>query len=415
MLLLKVVNNLEFSSLIHLSILIKRRNEPFFKTLALDVIFPFFSSAVKSTVSSQGWIMGQRAEVKQRIKALSFQAEEGKELENQTEEKKTDERMEEALKKVWTFQPETEILHKVVPQKPLPERKEWSPVIGQQREEEDEEGEKEDSQIEESVRGSTEKSEQTRMEGNEKFGTENPLDSVITSSINMSRDGSGNTTVAKENSSLIFSTTSSAGNVSTAVTLCPDGNNTSCDNSSSAVSDISTSKDRDSSDLSRSGSGLDSSVAENPLGSDLDTLARSDNKSVDTTSGRVLEPAGSVDSEGPHVDDRTLNSLQIRGLKPDRLSDRSLDLMRGLFDSGSGHGESETLPLGQFTEGAQTNREELGGPHSVGSELMHQDSPGHSSMVTVTESRYDSESRHVFDREWAKDWGLQSLGFMTDG
>ncbi|XP_074540161.1 uncharacterized protein LOC141801127 [Halichoeres trimaculatus] len=367
--------------------------------------------AVKSTVSSQGLIIGQKAEEKPRIRAFSFQAEEGKEWEDQTEEeKKTDERMEEALKKVRTFPPELEVIRDVVHEKPLPERIEWgsSPVVSQQGEEEDEKEE-----IEESLRGSSEKSEQTRKEENEKFVTKNPPDSVKNSSVDASREGSGNTTVTTENSSFSFGTTQSpgsAGNISTAVTLCPDGGNTSCSNSSAAVSAVSTSKDRDSSDLSRSGSGLGSSVEENPLGSELDTLAGSDNKSVDTTSERVPEPAGAVGSEGPHVDDETLQGLQIRGLEPDPHSPRRL------FDSGSdsGRGEGETLPLGQFTEGAETSGGELAGPRSVSSELMHQGSLGHSSVVTVTESRHDSESRHQFDRGWVEDWGLQSLGFITE-
>lgn len=376
---------------------------------------------MRSTVSSQSWVTGQRDEEEQRIRAISFQAEEGKEWVDHTEEgKKTDEKREEALK-VRTFPPETEILPEVVSEKPLPQRKEWrsSPVVSQQEDDEDEEEEverreEEDSQIEEFVRGNTMKSEQTRAEGNEKFGAENPPISVDSSSANASREGSGNITVGTGNYSL--STTrspGSAGSVSTAVTLCPDANKTSCSNSSAAVS---RSKDRDSSDPSRSGSGLDSSVEENPLSSELDTLAGSDNKSVNSTSEGAPKPAGSVDSEEPHVDEETLHSLQIRGFEPDLHPDRSRDLIRGLFDdSGSdpGHGGGEILPLGHFTEGAETNGEEVAGPHSVSSELMHQDGLGRSSVVTVTESRYDSESRHQFDREWAEGWGLQSLGFMS--
>lgn len=357
---------------------------------------------MKSTVTSQGLIIGQKAEEKPRIRAISFQAEEGKEWEDQTEEekKKTDERMEETLK-VRTFPPEAEVFGEVVPEKPLPERKEWesSSFVSQQQEEEEDEEEEREEKDRGSMRGSTGESEQMRKEENETFGTKTPHDSVKNSTVNASSEGSENTTT--ENSSLSFGTTrspGSAGNVPTAVTLCPDGNNTSCSNSSAAVSAVSTSKDKDSSDLSRSG--LGSSVVED--------LTESDNKSVDTTSERVPEPAaGSVDSKGPHVADETLYGLQIRGLElyPHPSG--------GLFDD-SGRGEGETLPLGQFTDGAKTNGEELAGPRSVGSELMHQDSLGHSSVVTVTESRHDSESRHQFDTEWTEDWGLQSLGFISE-
>uniref|UniRef100_UPI0037E91691 zona pellucida sperm-binding protein 3-like n=1 Tax=Semicossyphus pulcher TaxID=241346 RepID=UPI0037E91691 len=113
--------------------------------------------SLKNTVSSQSWFI--KAEQKPQIRAMSFQAEEGREWEDQEEEKKRDEKMEEDLKKVQTFPPETEINHEekkaeaVLPA----ESTEWrssATVIQQGEEEKEEEKEEvmkeEDGQMKES-------------------------------------------------------------------------------------------------------------------------------------------------------------------------------------------------------------------------------------------------------------------------
>ncbi|KAM6995236.1 zona pellucida glycoprotein 3d tandem duplicate 1 [Tautogolabrus adspersus] len=295
--------------------------------------------SIKNTVSSQGWFIGQKAEEKPRMRAISFQAEEGREWEDQEdEEKKNDERLEEGFKKVRSFPLQTDIdsdegKEEAVPEK-TPVLDEWrssSAVSHQEEKEMEEEVKEEDNQLKE-----------------------------------------------LEADSIIF-------------------------------------------------------VQESPLGSGPETLSESEqvesaNKSFDTKSSQIPDPTDdSEDSKGLNGDDEMLHSLQIRGLEPDPHPAEFRNLIsRLLDDSGfdSGLEEVEALhQMGQFTEAAEPNIEEFPerahslSSGSVGSELMQHDNPGHSSVVTVSESFHGSESSSssMFDRKWAEaesEWGLQSLESM---
>ncbi|CAJ1061864.1 uncharacterized protein LOC121513124 [Xyrichtys novacula] len=360
--------------------------------------------AVPRTVSSQGWFIGQKSQGKPRMRAISFQAEEGREWEDPIEEETTDKRMEEMIK-VRSFPPsEMEIIGDKEKDGSAPaERKKWrsSSVADQQ------EVEEEDRLMTESAK-----------EGNETIlGTER----VQSSSVNASEEASGNKTVKARNSTSDYSDPShrgSVGNVSTAVTFCSGGNNTNCSDGS-AVSAVTPSKERDTANITRSGSGWDSSVQQSPFGSEFHTLVRSEqvesvNRSADTKSEQVLEPAsGSAAVHRSGVDDEMLHSLQIRGLEPDQIRDP----IRGVFgDSGfdSGRAEGGTLHLGQFVAVEKSAGPRSASSDSAGSKFMHQNSPGYSSVVTVTDSLHDAERSDWFNRAWAEGWNMKRLWFMRN-
>lgn len=222
------------------------------------------------------------------------------------------------------------------------------------------------------------------------------------------------------------------------------------------------------SDTSGFGSVWDSKAHKTPLGSRLEILAgtRSDppgipdvkmsgksrleldkfdmplwsgqvksvNQSVETESDGIPGRAGnSVDSKGPHGDDDLLHSLQTKGLGSDQ-STRPAGLGDPIFvdelfgEVDSQIEEGDALRLSQFTGAVKAKKEVQGfsgtitGLHSVSSgpvssERMHQDSPSHSAVVTVTTGLQHSESSQASDREWAEavpGWGLQSLGFVVE-
>ncbi|XP_041648600.1 uncharacterized protein LOC121513124 [Cheilinus undulatus] len=383
---------------------------------------------VKGTVSSQSWFMGQKAEEKLRMKAISFQAEEGREWEDEV--KKSEERMEEDFKKVRSFPPETEISHEEVKEKAVVPgaNREWrsSSVSHQGEEEEREEAEDGGDEVKENglVIDVMSVSEQTRKEENETVGTKPNSENGKNSSMDSLKDGSENQTLTAGDSSSVSdpfnqSSPGSAGNVSIAASLCPEGKNWSCsgervNNSSVSMhAAVIPSKDRASSDISRSAAGWDSSILKRRLGSDLGASAQSEqvetlNKSLDLKSERVPEPA---DRTGRQGDDEVLHGLQIRGLEPDlHPAGFSRSFTESDFDSGREEGEALYR---QFTEalinkGIQKSRSGPSRSGSVGSELMHPDAPGHSSVVMVTESRHGSDSSSMW-AEVEPEWDLQSL------
>lgn len=451
------------------------------------------------------------------MRVISFQAEEGREWVDQ--EEKREDRMDEHLKKVQTFPPETEIGHEekegAIPEKTsvLPaEKKEWrhSPAVSQQEKKEKEENETEEVVMEKADNQLKKLATdgQTRPEENEMVQTrvlprtKNVSVSGLSSensTANASRNGSGTTTISTRISSLgidddYTSNHSSAENVSTAVIhiikSCPDSDKISCSATNGAIKrergsnmypaisaeSFTPYNVKSTSGTNRVDSVWDSRVDESPLGSRLETITgthsatgnfeidpaglldvrksvksrlgsdkldtllwseqvKSVNTSVDTTSDRIPgQTGGSVNSKGPHGDDDMLHSLQIRGLESEQTAHpawfRDPICVDGLLvesDLDSGIEEGEALHPSQFTGAVKTKKEvqEFGtitrpcsvSSGSVSSEQMHQDSPSHYAVVTITTTLQGSESSQMSDREWAEivpGWGMQSLGFVVE-
>ncbi|XP_040900680.1 uncharacterized protein LOC121186113 [Toxotes jaculatrix] len=295
--------------------------------------------SIRNTVSSPGWLIGQKGEERQRMRALSFQAEEGREWLDQ--EEKSKEGMEEHLQEVQAFPQDTETVSGEEKEEAVlmktsmipAEKKEWkhsTAVIQQGKKEMEGETEevpveKADSQLKELSTDGIFLSDQTGPGGNETAGAreEVPVSRLSSHnrSTNASRDGSVTTTMTTTNSS--FGTDhdetsyhSSAANISTAVIprihLCPDGDEMSCSvtngtNKSEKVRDsaghgamhaaaVSTGNItpydvRAPPGASRSGSAWGSSVHESQFDSGQETLAGTHS----STANFEFNPPGSLD------------------------------------------------------------------------------------------------------------------------
>ncbi|XP_054477827.1 uncharacterized protein LOC129109729 [Anoplopoma fimbria] len=287
--------------------------------------------SIKNTVSSPGWLIRQRDELKPRMAMASFQAEEG--IEWVDEEEKRDERKDEHHKKVQTFPWETEIGHEeendeAVPEKIAEEIKwKYSAAVSQQ-----EEGEKEEGETEEVVMGtelaaydimSDQMKPEEAMEDvhHTKHGSVSSL-SRVNSSTNESRDESGTSVTGNSSLGIEYNASNpgSAETVSRAVIpnikLCPNGDQMSCSatiNSSGngamltafGAESFTPNNDRATSGTS---SPLDSRVNGSQRGSRFETLAwtRSD------TGDFELGPPGFLNvsrSGNSRLESETLDSL----------------------------------------------------------------------------------------------------------
>ncbi|KAF1387492.1 hypothetical protein PFLUV_G00079530 [Perca fluviatilis] len=118
-----------------------------------DSICTDMQDSIGNTVSSPGWLIGQRAEEKPRMKVMSFQAEE--ERQRLDHEEKRGERLDEHLKKVRTFPQETQTGHEEENKEAIAEKTavktEWrhSAAAGQQGKRGQDEGKTEDVPTEE--------------------------------------------------------------------------------------------------------------------------------------------------------------------------------------------------------------------------------------------------------------------------
>ncbi len=350
----------------------------------------FFSLAVKNTVSSPGWFFRQKGEEETRMRAISFQAEEGRDQAYQ--EERAEEKVEEHLKKVQTSPPDTEFANgekkDVIALKTslLPaEKSEWrfsatATLKGKRIEEGDEpkevDMEKAENQLKESKTEVIITSKLTQQEDTEamlevpstKHGSVSA--SSEKSAMNSSRDGSSTTGVnATRNSSfgVDFDNTSYHGsteNVSTIplIELCPQSGNISCSATnrgaghgatSTAISAESFFPDhaRAASGTSRSGSVWDSKV---------DGI-------LPANRSETFTGENSVNGEGPDRNDEKLHSLKVRGLESNQsahlvLSRESFpvdDLLAG-SDFDSGIQEGEVLHLSHFNSAKKRKTEVLG-------------------------------------------------------
>nr|XP_046255264.1 uncharacterized protein LOC124064662 isoform X2 [Scatophagus argus] len=132
----------------------------------------------------------------------------------------------------------------------------------------------------------------------------------------------------------------------------------------------------------------------------------------------------SVNSKGPHGKYDIPYSLQIRGLESDQSAHPAV-FRNPDFDSEIE--ETHALHLSQFTGPVKTKtavqkyspvttRLHSFRSGSVSLEHMHQDSPGHSAVVTVTTTVQGSEGSQWPDRERVEvvpGWGIQILGFVV--
>lgn len=423
-----------------------------------------FSSAVKSTVSSPGWLVGRKGEeiprMRPRMRAMSFQAEEGREGLDQEEEQ--EERVDEYFKEAQTFPP-MEI-------KPVEGGEEFAPEKMSEREGEERRlsaGVGQEEEVEEKVDGQLKDDdiitpEQISPGGNETGWTEEVEEEE-------EREYKSGTNSSTTNSSFIDP--GSAANASTAVIsvshICPDGGDEmSCTDtdgtSTSAAHGPTDSPDisalfnvKASSGTSGSGSaqvletlaGTQSSTSESefdPPGfldvrksgqsrvesEELDLLFRSEpfkflQKSVDT------RMRGQEDGDDPDPDPAAdvhddnymmLHSPQIRRLELDQSSHPAglWDLVSGA-ESGSDSGveEGEALRMSPFTGAAKTHRAGAQGssqwtmmrPHDVRPE--HHERTIHSAVVTATSTLQDSGSSLVFDGEWAEVEPGERSGFVV--
>lgn len=278
-----------------------------------------------------------------------------------------------------------------------------------------------------------------------------------------SRAGSASPTITTTNSSfgVEYADGSRGGgeNVSTAVIpsnkLCPDGGDGRCsaatgdghstshaavsaassyDNTTSGTASNSSHFERDLKPFSRTHSEAnyldfvyDRKLEQGGLElKKLDALLKSHqsklvNKSLNTKGDKKPQQAGdSVRSKGANGEE----AVQISGLKSDRSAHPAglgdLSCVDGLL-CGSEVEHGETLDLSQFTGAAKTNKMLSGifkethtlTSDSVGSEQMHQDSPGHSAVVAVAALR--GAKSQLTGSEWAQvvpQWGLRSFGFV---
>ncbi|XP_023274379.1 uncharacterized protein LOC111664137 [Seriola lalandi dorsalis] len=437
-----------------------------------DSICTDAQDSVKNTVSSPGWLIGHRGEERPR----TFQAEEGREWPDQEEKK--EERLDELLKKVQTFdheeKKEESVSEKlsVLPAEKEETRHDAAGFLIEEEEEEEEAG----GQLSDDII----MSDQTTPGGNETAGegvpgTETGSDSGLSTN--------SSSFITTTNSSFIeYDHTrrhGSAANVSKAVNpivhLCPDGDEMSCSDtnsgSKSAASGSAVSPEsftpfnaRASGGSSRSGSVQDSRVHEgletlagtqsstsksgfDPPGflevmkagqsrlesEELDPLLRSElfksaQKSVDTKSDRMPGQGVSVNSKGADGDDDDimLHSLQIRGLESDQSAHAA-----GLWDlvsveesgSDSGFAEGEALHLSPFTGAVKTKEEAQGFTDSVmrhhhvrpgSASSEHHENTVHSAVVMVTSTLQGSDSSQVADREWAEVVPGQRSGFEVE-
>ncbi|XP_042279913.1 uncharacterized protein LOC121905607 isoform X1 [Thunnus maccoyii] len=287
-----------------------------------DSICTDIQDSVKNTVSSPGWLIQQKDEDKPRMRAISFQAEEGTEWVDL--EEKREKSMDKSLKKLKSFPQETEIGHDeekevAIPKKTsvLPaEKKEWriSTAVSQQGKR-DMEGdteevvmEKADSQLTELTDGII-MSDQTRPEEYEMVQDREEVSSTKSGSFSdnistiTSVDASVTTTITMINSSfgIDYDNTSDHGNaenVSTAVIpiikLCSNSNEMSCSATNSTIKpergnssaghgtmytaisaeNLTPYKVRSTSDTSRFGPVRDLNVHDSPFDGRLKTLAR---------------------------------------------------------------------------------------------------------------------------------------------
>ncbi|KAM7382337.1 hypothetical protein PAMP_002074 [Pampus punctatissimus] len=341
-----------------------------------DSICTDMQDAVKNTISSPGWLVRPNAKDKPRMRAFSFQAEEGREWVDVEEKRK------QSVDK--TF-PHTEEKEETVPEKTSllsAEKKEWrlSTAVSQQGEK-DMEGEA-DSQLTELTTDGIIMSDQTRAEEYDMVQDKDEVSSTKRGSFSdnsstvASVDVSVTATITMMDSSfdIDYDNTSdrgSAKNVNTAVPiikLCSNGSEMSCSatngiereqgSSSAEHGTMSTISAKNltpynvstTSDTSRLGSVMDWSVHEGPFGSRVETLlgthsaisnsepglgksrlgsdkldtllwseqVESANKSGDTKSERMPRRALNVNSKGPDSDGEMLYSLQIRGLQSDQ-------------------------------------------------------------------------------------------------
>ncbi|XP_073341826.1 uncharacterized protein [Pagrus major] len=423
--------------------------------------------SIKNTVSSPGWFIEQKGDEKPRMRALSFQAEEGKDWLDQ--EERRDVRIEEPLK-VKTFPQETktgteEEKEEAIPEKtsePSTEKKEWrhSPAVSQQGKTEEVVMEETESQLKELETDGIIVSDQPRSVGNEtvqaredvartKNGSVSGL-SAENRSMNASRDGSATATIAASSSTFGIASDNSHGsaenaeNVSTAaIPITKHANmytalkaerftpsNVRAIFSNSEFGSIWDSKGSPGfPDVKRSGkSRLKSDKMDALLWSEQ---VKSADKSLDTKSDRIPEqPGDSVNSKGPRGDHDVLHSLQIRGLESDQSAhpavSRDQKCAQGLLgesDFDCGIEEDEAFNLSQLTGAVRQKIEvqEFSGAiissGSVSSEQMHQNRLSHSAEVTVTTTLQGSESSQMSDRgrgEVLSGWGLQTSGFVVE-
>lgn len=400
------------------------------------------------TVSSPGWLIGQKGEEKPRLE-ISFQAQWGRDWLNQELESKV--RTGERLRKVQTSQTMPEIDEgekEVSPEEMslLPaEEKEWgqSTAIswwGKEKESEMEEVAvaKEDNQMQELASDANIMSDQSSPKENEGDQAREEGPSLKHDSL----------------SDLFSNSSSYTSTAGSATTIGMDHNTTNYgfdEGASSAVIPIvhegkfddglailaRTLPARSNLDVDHPGFDVRKSRLE------LDTfnaLLSSENlkpvnKSVNTMSDGIPQRAGdSVSSKGADGDEDMLHSLQIRGLESDQSAHppglRGPSCVEGLLcesDFDFGIEEGETLHLSQFTGAVMTAREvqDFSGsipkthgvsPGSASSEQMHQDSPSHSAVVAVS-TLQDSASHQMTDEEWpevAPRWGLQSFRFVVE-
>lgn len=407
------------------------------------------------TVSSPGWLIGQKGEEKPRME-ISFQDQWERDWLNQ--EVESEERTGERLRKVPTFRTKPEIDNKEEKEGVLPEEMSLLPAeekegghstAGWWGKVENESGmeevvvAKEDDPPQELASGGNIMSDQSRPKENEGDQAREEVPSTKHDSV------SG----LSSNSSIDPST---AGSASTSVTSFGMDHNTSNHGSDedvfSAVIPIVHEGLFDGgleilartipvpSNLDFDHPGFDD-VRKSRL--ELDTfkaLLSSEelkpvNNSVNTKSDGIPQRAGdSVSSKGADGDEDMLHGLQIRGLESDQSAHppglRSPSCVDGLLcesDFDFGIEEGEALHLSQFTGTVTTAREvqDFSGtipnthgvsPGSASSEQIHQDSPSHSAVVAVS-TLQDSANHQMTDEEWAvavPHWGLQSFRFVVE-
>ncbi|XP_069028092.1 uncharacterized protein [Embiotoca jacksoni] len=368
------------------------------------------------TVSSAGWLIGQKKTGTPRTKGMSFQAEEGRDGEDG---------LDVHLKKVQTSSREHE--------EDKQEDTEWD-TSGRTEEEVTEDRQLEHLATDDIMSDESRPHEDGAARARETVPVCKQDPGVCSSRgdgpSNSARDGSGavGTTAGDmmSNTSSYVSTEEAA-----VISVCL---NISCGGSErvgpgtgyppgtsglGSVQDLniydSLSGSRVKTDIrSIKGDGFRESGHSGPEEEKLDSVLRSEpmkyvNKLVDRMAEkRPGKTGGSVNSKGSDGEDL----LQIRGLESDKSGSTELfwvdeDPGGSGTDSGA---EDEVLHLSQFTGGVTAEKKD-----SVGSE--DEDEPSHSAVVMVTSALPSPDSGHLLDRKWAElvaGWDLHSLGLTVE-
>lgn len=367
---------------------------------------------MEHTVSSPGWLIGQRGEERPRLE-ISFQTQWGRDWQDQQMENEETGRR---LRKVQTFQtnPEIDDEDEDVPLEELSllgdkGKESWQKTeiswSGEKEKDSDMEEVvviKDDDQLPRSASDGNIMSDQSRQKDNVQAREEGPS-TKHDSERGLSSHGS--------------SDPSTPGSATTSVARFGIAHNAST-HSMSAVDHL----------------GFDGTKSR----LELDTFSallssqelKSVNKSVNTNSDGIPQRVrDSLSSKGADGDKDMLHGQQIRGLESDHSAHppgrRGPSCVDGLlceseFDFGIEDGEA--LHLSQFTGAVMSPRQvqdfsgtipktHAASPGSASSEQMHQDSLSHSAVVAVSTVQ-DSESHQRTDDEWAEvvpHWSLQSF------